>query len=179
MSEALASPFLPQQIETVIAAKTLLVNEQGLLLVLRRSEEDARRPGEWDIPGGGIEFGRDASIKAGAVFEIHQETGLIVSSGSLELCFTDLEIKKRPDQASDLHIVWLGFISTQRITSEQANAIVLKSSKPGEPPEHTEYDWVPPTELPALSGYPRHGRLINHVGRIGILRKHAYDMTRV
>ena len=55
-------------------AKALVVNEHGELLLLRRSLSDTRRPGQWDMPGGGVDEGEDL-IQA-AIRETQEEAGI-------------------------------------------------------------------------------------------------------
>lgn len=63
-----------------ISVSALVVNEKGQLLLVRRTINDSR-PGEWEFPGGGIEFGEnpmDATIR-----EVKEETGLDVNIAEL------------------------------------------------------------------------------------------------
>lgn len=52
-----------------------LVERDGKLLLIRRSENDAIFPGKWDLPGGTVEFGEGLtdSIRR----EVLEETGLL------------------------------------------------------------------------------------------------------
>ena len=45
--------------QTHIVAKTLVFNERGELLLIRRSTTDSHRPGEPDLPGGQVEAGEE------------------------------------------------------------------------------------------------------------------------
>ncbi len=60
--------------QTRTIAKVLVLNDEGQLLVLRRSLNDLHRPGGYDFPGGDIEA--DESIEDGVVREAHEEAGL-------------------------------------------------------------------------------------------------------
>jgi 8-oxo-dGTP diphosphatase len=55
-------------------AKVVLVNEHGEVLLLRRSQTDTRRPGQWDFPGGNIDAGED--IRAAVIRETAEEAGI-------------------------------------------------------------------------------------------------------
>jgi 8-oxo-dGTP diphosphatase len=57
-----------------VAAYNVCVDDSGRLLVCRLSGITAR-PGAWTLPGGGIDFGEHP--EAGALRELHEETGLI------------------------------------------------------------------------------------------------------
>lgn len=66
-------------------AKTLLVDTEGRVLLLRRSRADESRPGDWDLPGGGMESGEDPA--AAAAREISEEAGLDVKPENLRLVY--------------------------------------------------------------------------------------------
>jgi len=57
-----------------VAAYNVCVDESDRLLVCRLSDITAR-PGAWTLPGGGIDFGEHP--EAGALRELHEETGLV------------------------------------------------------------------------------------------------------
>lgn len=70
---------------TKTIAKSVLVNPDGKILVLRRSPTDTHSPGRCDFPGGSVEEGE--SIVAAAVREIREEAGLAVEADSLTLAY--------------------------------------------------------------------------------------------
>ena len=57
---------------------TTIIDKDGRVLILKRSEKDNVLPGYWDIPGGTLEDGEDPA--AGAVREAKEEAGLEISS---------------------------------------------------------------------------------------------------
>jgi 8-oxo-dGTP diphosphatase len=59
-----------------IGQKIVVFNDKKEILFLRRSEK-CSRPGGWDFPGGGIDFGEDP-IK-GILREVEEETQLTIS----------------------------------------------------------------------------------------------------
>ena len=60
--------------EKTIVAKTFVINSQNLILTMRRGESDPRRPGTWDIPGGGVEYGEDPT--SAVIRETYEEAGI-------------------------------------------------------------------------------------------------------
>jgi 8-oxo-dGTP diphosphatase len=57
-----------------IAAYNVCVDDANRLLMCRLSNI-TERPGAWTLPGGGIDFGEHP--EAGALRELHEETGLV------------------------------------------------------------------------------------------------------
>lgn len=64
----------------VVAAKTLLVHKNHVLL-LRRSKTDPTLPGLWELPGGKLEFGE--SPQEAALRELAEETGIAGTLGPI------------------------------------------------------------------------------------------------
>lgn len=64
-----------------IVAKVFILNEDGLILTLRRSADDNHRPLTWDLPGGGVDFGENPSDAV--VREAKEEAGLIIQSPTI------------------------------------------------------------------------------------------------
>ena len=57
-----------------VAAYNVCVDDRSRLLLCRLSNI-TERPGAWTLPGGGIDFGEHP--EAGALRELHEETGLV------------------------------------------------------------------------------------------------------
>jgi 8-oxo-dGTP pyrophosphatase MutT (NUDIX family) len=95
---------------TLIVAKTIIFNEDGKLLRMRRSKDDDHRPGGTDIPGGKVDDGEE--IVEGAVREIQEEVGLTIDPAAMHLSFCYSQIAYNTDAKGDVNVVWLGFITT-------------------------------------------------------------------
>jgi 8-oxo-dGTP diphosphatase len=67
-------------------AKVLIVDKQGRILVLRRSDSHPHFAHHFNFPGGEVE--RDEDPTEAVAHEIKEETGLIVEPSDLELCFS-------------------------------------------------------------------------------------------
>ena len=95
---------------TIVVAKTIIFNEDGKLLRMRRSEDDNHRPGGTDLPGGRIDDGE--VIEAGAMREVYEETGIALEADAMQACFSYCDIAYNADFDEDMNVVWLGFITT-------------------------------------------------------------------
>lgn len=94
---------------THLVAKTIVFNDSGELLVLRRSMTDIHRPGGFDFPGGKVEDGE--SIFAGAIRELKEESSLQLVEKDLQLVFATSKAGYNADAKTDINIVWLGFVA--------------------------------------------------------------------
>lgn len=61
-----------------ITQKSMVKNGEGKILVMRRTKTAPTRPLDWDIPGGGLQFGEDP--KVGVAREVREETGLEIKN---------------------------------------------------------------------------------------------------
>src|ERR1019366_7574957 len=90
--------------QILIVAKTVVVDTEGKILLLRRSASDDRRPLQWDIPGGhtnGQEYAAEAAAR-----ETKEEAGIEVSPRELRLVYTVSAVVE-----DDRNVVWLFFVS--------------------------------------------------------------------
>lgn len=113
--------------QTRTVVKTLIFNEDGMLLVLVRSDDDLIRAGEHDFAGGRVEAGED--FNQAAVREIREETGLDVQPAHLELVAAESAIRKTP-QGKPINIVKIFFAT--RVSSVH---VTLSH-------EHQAHDWM-------------------------------------
>lgn len=59
-----------------ISQKVIILNSEGKLLAVRRSETAPVRPLHWDLPGGDLDYGEDPI--QGIIREAKEETGLTI-----------------------------------------------------------------------------------------------------
>jgi 8-oxo-dGTP diphosphatase len=106
-----------------VVAKAIVRNGRGEVLLLRRSQTDTRRPGEWDFPGGVIETGED--MAAGTSREIYEESGLAVGSAQLQLMYGATELYQNKESV------------TRLLFSGETDSDTVQLSF-----EHDDYRWV-------------------------------------
>ena len=116
-------------------AKTILVSDEGLVLLLRRSQNNHRRPGDWDLAGGEVNPGEELLV--GATREIKEETGISVAPEKLRLVYAGTT--EYPD--SNITVNRLLFVA--HVTEKD---VVLSQY------EHDDYKWV--TVEQALKDFP-------------------------
>ncbi len=100
--------------------------DQARFLALKRATDDTSAPGQWDLPGGGIDFG-ELHLPA-LEREIREETGLTIAMPQV------IEVMTKFDANRQIYSI---FVAHQcRATS---TVIALSA-------EHTAYRWVTVTE---------------------------------
>jgi len=136
--------------KTDIVLKTFVVNSEGKVLLLRRSESDTRRPLQWDLPGGMMDDGE--TLEQGAVREVKEESGVDITSQP-RVVFSKAEVAAWDDQNGHHGRNVIRIYFTARV--ESAN-IVLSY-------EHDEFEWV--TFETALEHivYDRHREVIQYI----------------
>jgi 8-oxo-dGTP pyrophosphatase MutT (NUDIX family) len=63
------------------AQKAVVTDDNGRILLVRKSDEDPNQPGRWELPGGRLKDCED--VDAHMIREVREETGLSVSPGQL------------------------------------------------------------------------------------------------
>ena len=131
------NPLLPAT--ACIVAKVVILDKQGRLLVLWRSDKTPM-PGRVDLPGGGINFGENPID--GAVREAQEETGLSVQNVHIIETFGYTFRKS--------YYLMLGYLGVAETASVNLSW------------EHDHYDWLDIVEVLALDGWQeRHLRILN------------------
>lgn len=128
---------------TKVLAKAVLRNQEGNILILRRSATDKRRPLQWDFPGGGVED--DEDFVAAAARETEEEAGININPKDLHLAFT------LTDMTDDGNVCWLIFIGHVERTDVRLSF------------EHDQYRWVSPDESLELITYHRQHKALKHI----------------
>jgi len=105
--------------------KTIVLNPQGQVLLLRRSLTDMRRPGEWDLPGGGVDDVEDFALAA--CRELMEEAGIEVPARHMHLAYA------ATDWYEDTSVSANRFL----FVTQLANDVIVRLSK-----EHDEFKWV-------------------------------------
>src|SRR5260221_7947749 len=132
-----------------VVAKTVLINPSGELLLLRRSQTDTRRPGQWDFPGGNVEEGE--YIENACVREILEESGITVSANDLRLFWADADaIVPEVADATTLNIVWLFYRAK------------VPKTEPKLSYEHDLSQWMDPAEALKVITYQRHPDMLSY-----------------
>ncbi|MFI5275214.1 MAG: NUDIX domain-containing protein [Candidatus Saccharimonadales bacterium] len=115
--------------QTHVVAKTAIFNDEGKVLILRRSADDPHRPGGSDFPGGKVDDGEE--FVKGAIREIHEEAGLQLRPKDLELVYSYTKNGYNSEFKTDINFVWLGFVT--KLPSGQSVALSF---------EHDSYEWL-------------------------------------
>ena len=124
-------------------AKVVLMDENGNLLIIRRSDSDPRRPLEWDVPGGWVDDGEDYSPAAAR--EIKEETGFTVDikNENLAYCITDM--------TAHGSAIWFYYVAQ------------VKNFEPVLSSEHDQYKWVSQDEALATITYERMHNALEYI----------------
>jgi 8-oxo-dGTP diphosphatase len=107
-----------------VAAKAIILNAAGEVLVIRRSPQSSWCPGAWDLPGGKMD-GRERLAEV-LVREVREETGLTVRAGAA-VPFCVSHFVKEPFWVTCVTFVCPGYEGEVRLSAE-----------------HAEYGWVVP-----------------------------------
>lgn len=135
---------------THVVAKTLVFNDQGLLLGLKRSDDDEHRPGGWDFPGGQVEPGEP--VLDGAAREAYEEAGLKLNPDAMQLSFASSRTTFRKQLGQNVNIVWLGYVAKLPEGSEVALSH-----------EHSEYRWFTIDQFLIESNHYGHHDLLTYL----------------
>lgn len=104
---------------TKVLAEVVLQAEDGTVLIVKRSQTDTRRPGQWDVPGGHADD--DEDLVAAGARELLEETGIATDKQQLRLAYSVSATKEYGS------VCWLFFVANvpkQKVTvsSEHSDA---------------------------------------------------------
>ncbi len=111
-----------------LSVRIVLFDQQGHILVLKRSHSSKTNPGKWELPGGKIDKGED--FDAALQREVLEETGFqVVIHTAAGTAMQETE------EWRVVHLVMIG--------SMISGGLAISS-------EHEEYRWASPLELGSL-----------------------------
>ena len=113
-----------------VALKAIVFKEDGTILAMRRSDTAPSRPLGWDLPGGRLEYGEDATL--GIQRETKEETGLIIETP------IPFDVVAR---TSDHNEFWVTICYYARPTLYDVTLSY----------EHDKFKWTTPTEFKEMT----------------------------
>ena len=134
----------PKATSVVPSANVIVVNGQGEILLIRRTDN-----GNWAVPGGGMDLGE--SITDTAIRETEEETGITCEITGLVGIYT-----------SPRHVIL--YTSDGEVRQEFSIVFTAKPVR-GElrsSSESSEPHWVSPTAIPGLQMHPSMRQRIQH-----------------
>jgi len=134
-----------------LVAKALVRDVEGRVLLLVRSDNDEHRPGDFDLPGGGVEAGE--SPASAIAREVQEETGLTVISTALLSELNGHFDAKDSFDGIPHDIIRMLFVA------DVASSVVVLSD------EHKDYVWVLPSEAVAKLAHTSWGPMIEAAQR--------------
>jgi 8-oxo-dGTP pyrophosphatase MutT (NUDIX family) len=138
------------ELKTDIVLKTLVINSDGKLLLLRRSNTDTRRPLQWDLPGGKMDEGE--TLEQGAVREVKEEAGIHITDQPM-VVFSKAEVASWYDQNGHhgrnvVRIYFAAHVDSSKVTLSY---------------EHDQFVWVTLKDALDKIEYDRHKEVIQYI----------------
>ena len=134
---------------THLVAKTLVFDQSGKLLLLKRSSTDEHRPGGWDLPGGRIEDHED--IVTGAVREALEEAGLLLDPANMQLIFAATNAGFNTSYKQNISLIRLNY------------AVAVTNPAVALSDEHDDFMWCTIHEALELMTTPHYQALFKHI----------------
>ena len=130
--------------------RAVILNVDGCMLIVRRSQSDPRYPGSWDLPGGRHED--DESIEATAVRETLEEVGIQLDNPQLLFATSDVR-----NGESKTWVFYAARVPTDTLVTLSY--------------EHDDYKWIKPADLPKYTPYEILLRLHAHIIQDNLLAR--------
>ena len=127
----------------------MILNNGKILLGQRhfdpnKADSELHGEGTWTMPGGKLEFGE--SLETGAVREVLEETGLVITEQDLKIIAVNNDMRK------DAHFITIGFLYEKTV----GKAEVM------EPNEITCWEWFTLDNLPKPLFFPTENIIRNY-----------------
>lgn len=120
----------------IISVYSVIRNDKGEFLLLKRSEDSTSNPGKWDLPGGKLE--REEILEEAVVREVWEETEITIVPGDIA-GYVSFEL---PEKKVIAIVYDGGYIDSD-----------VKLSH-----EHTEYSWIPLDKILGMHTLPHYFR---------------------
>ena len=140
----LDDPAAPVPTSLVPSANVIVVNDQGQILMIRRTDN-----GNWAVPGGGMDLGE--SITDTAVRETREETGITCEITGLVGIYTNPGHVIRYTSNNEVRQEFSIVFTARPVRGE------LRSSS-----ESSEPQWVSPAAIPRLQMHPSMRQRVQH-----------------
>ena len=116
-----------------LSVKVIIRDDEGRILLLKRSMSSKGNPGKWELPGGKVDPGE--GFEEALIREVAEETGLTISlsrvAGAAE---------SETNQKRIAYLILEGRLEEGKVRLS---------------PEHEEFRWVHPPELSAIDVSPQ------------------------
>ena len=113
----------------MVGAATLILDGQGRLLLMKRSDS-----GCWGPPGGAVEPGE--AVETAARREVREETGLELGEMTLFGVFSGPELYYKYPNGDEVHNITIVYLTGERRGRVRLNG------------EHTEWRWFAAAQIP-------------------------------
>lgn len=133
----------------IIASSFIRRASDGKYLILRRSNTDRSRKGEWDLAGGMVDEGE--TIRQGAIREVEEETNLnkVLSAN---LLFSASGISYSATDSADVNYVFLYFL----LEVDGSEEVTVSF-------EHDKYVWLTKDEMKSYLTHRAQIAAYNHI----------------
>jgi 8-oxo-dGTP pyrophosphatase MutT (NUDIX family) len=111
--------------QVLLITRSIVLNQEGQILLIRRSDKDTYNPGLWELPGGKLDEGQD--ISNALEREVFEETGLLVIPKDRLAYFESVVLTSGKYKG-------LPYLTIIGISTSKSKKVRLSE-------EHSEYKW--------------------------------------